>query len=234
MQEHRFRVPPTGVASVRDQKLMSTAQSTTQRIALFGGSFDPIHFGHLISARSIAEQLDLSQVILIPAPRPPHKPNAALTETSQRIAMAKLAVEGDPLFTVSDIEMQRKGPSYTIDTVSAFRSELGESAALHWIIGADSLPELVTWWRIAELVTCVTIVTATRPGWTQPDMAQLASAVGKAHAESLLDQCCATTAIDISATDIRRRVASNLPIRYLVPASVASYISMANLYQPHV
>ncbi|MFH1419983.1 MAG: nicotinate-nucleotide adenylyltransferase [Planctomycetota bacterium] len=206
--------------------------STAQRIALFGGSFDPIHFGHLISARSIAEQLDLSRVILIPAPRPPHKPNVVLTDTSQRIAMARLAVEGDPLFSVSDIEMKRGGPSYTIDTVSAFRAELGASAVLHWIIGADSLPELVTWRRIAELVTRVTIVTATRPGWTPPDLSQLAGAVGREQAQSLLDQCCATPAIDISATDIRGRVAANLPIRYLVPAAVASYIVRYGLYRP--
>jgi nicotinate-nucleotide adenylyltransferase len=200
------------------------------RTGLYGGSFDPIHFGHLISARSIAEQLNLSRIFLIPAPRPPHKTASQLTDARHRLAMARLAVQGDPLFEVSDVELHRAGPSYTIDTVSHFRDRLGGSAELFWIIGADSLPELPTWRRVAELVCMVQIVTARRPGSRLPDVANLAAAVGPGPAQALLDRCVETPEIDISSTDIRRRVTAGLPVRYLLPNLVASYITQEGLY----
>lgn len=203
----------------------------SDRIGLYGGSFDPIHFGHLISARSIAEQLDLSRVILIPSLRPPHKQGGPMTDARHRLAMAKLAVEGDSLFDVSDVEFHRKGPSYTFDTVTQFRERLGPSVELYWIIGADSLPELPAWYRIAELVASARIATATRPGWTAPDVSVLERAVGPENAKMLLAHCCETPAIDISATDIRSRVASGQPIRYLTPEAVTSYIKAQNLYK---
>lgn len=199
-------------------------------IALFGGSFDPIHFGHLISARSVAERLNLSKVILLPSARPPHKQNAAVTEASHRFAMAQLAAEGDALFDVSDVELKREGPSYTLNTVRYFhRRDPGRS--LVWIIGADSLPELPTWYHIAELVEECTIVTAVRPGWTPPPKDLLAAAVGDAKGQELLSNCISTPAIEISATDIRRRVREGLSIRYLVPESVKSYIETHGLYR---
>ena len=201
-----------------------------ERIGLYGGSFDPIHFGHLISARSIAEQINLSRVILVPAPRPPHKTASQLTDARHRLAMARLAVQGDPLFEVSDVELHRAGPSYTIDTVGHFRSLLGEAAELFWIIGADSLPELPSWRRVGELVKIVQIVTARRPGSRLTDMANLSAAVGAAQAQALLEHCVETPEIDISSTDIRRRVSVGLPIRYLVPDLVGSYITQEGLY----
>jgi nicotinate-nucleotide adenylyltransferase len=135
------------------------------------------------------------------------------------------------LFEVSDVELHRAGPSYTIDTVSHFRGRLGDSAELFWIIGADSLPELPTWRRIAELVGMVQIVTARRPGSRLPDMADLASMVGPTQAQALLDRCVETPEIDISSTEIRRRVVAGLSIRYLVPDLVASYITQQGLYR---
>lgn len=204
----------------------------SQRIGLYGGSFDPIHHGHLIAARSIAERLDLSRVVLIPSARPPHKRNWVLSDASHRLAMANLAVVGDVLFEVSDVEMHRSGPSYTIDTVAEFRRRLGSGVELSWIIGADSLPELPTWHRIAELVNQVRIVTATRPGWKPPAMASLTTAVGTEAAQSLLEDCIETPAIDISSTDIRARVADGRSVRYLIPAEVASYIEKHRLFLP--
>jgi nicotinate-nucleotide adenylyltransferase len=200
------------------------------RIGLYGGSFDPIHFGHLISARSIAEQIDLSRVVLVLSPRPPHKTGAQLTDAAHRLAMARLAVQGDSLFEVSDIELHRAGPSFTIDTVNAFRSQLGDAAELFWIIGADSLPELPTWRRVAELVQAAQIVTAKRPGARLPDPSTLERAVGATSAKALLDYYLDTPEIHISSTDIRRRIAAGRSIRYLLPDTVASYISAHGLY----
>lgn len=202
-----------------------------QRIGLYGGSFDPIHFGHLISARCIAEQIGLDRVILIPSARPPHKQGQAITDPKHRLAMTRLAVEGDPLFEVSEVELHRAGPSYTFDTVQQFQSVLGASADLFWIIGADSLPELPSWYRIGDLVQRVSIITARRPGFPSPDIAPLAAVVGEAYAQRLLTQCCVTPEIDISSTAIRSRAVLERPIRYLVPEGVASYILNEGLYR---
>jgi nicotinate-nucleotide adenylyltransferase len=200
------------------------------RIGLYGGSFDPIHFGHLICAQSIAEQINLTRVVLILSPRPPHKTGRRLTDAEHRLAMARLAVEGDPLFEVSEIELHRAGPSFTIDTVGAFRAQVGTEAELFWIIGADSLPELPTWRRVSELVRAVHIVTAKRPGSRSADSAALAAAVGQAQARALLDHCIETPEIGISSTDIRKRVAIGQSIRYMVPEAVGSYIKQKSLY----
>jgi len=203
------------------------------RIGLFGGSFDPIHFGHLISARSLAEQLGLDRVILVPAAQPPHKQHRQITPGPHRLAMAELAVEGDPLFEVSDVELRRQGPSYTFDTVSEMRTRLGTRASLFWFIGADSLPELPSWYRISELVDAVQIVTATRPGWEPPPLARLEAVVPPGAAAALLRNCFQTPAIDISATDLRNRVAKGLSIRYLTPEAVRGYIRDHLLYLDH-
>ena len=203
----------------------------SSRVGLYGGSFDPIHFGHLISARSLAEQLDLSRVILIPSARPPHKENVQLTSAKHRFEMVRLAVEEDALFEVSNVELLREGPSYTFDTVNEYRRRLGQDTELFWFIGADSLPELPTWYRVADLVRQVTIVTATRPGWTPPDEDSIIAAVGREEARKLLFNCYPTPAIDISSTENRARVAAGRSIRYLTPDPVWSYIASHGLYR---
>jgi nicotinate-nucleotide adenylyltransferase len=202
----------------------------TGRIGLFGGSFDPIHFGHLIAARSIAEQLQFESIVLIPAPRPPHKAHVVLANAADRLELVRLAVEGDPLFSVSDIECQRTGPSYTLDTVNAFHAAC-PNADLAWIVGADSLPELPSWYRIADLVRRVRIVTAVRPGWSPPPRESLVAAVGDEPASRLIVDCIETPAVAISATDIRRRVKNGQSIRFLVPEAVRSYIDTRGLYR---
>lgn len=203
------------------------------RIGLYGGSFDPIHFGHLIAARSVAEQIGLSKVVLIPARQSPNKADRPITAPYHRLAMTRLAVEGDALFDVSDMELQRPGPSYTIDTVLAFRGQFGPGTEFFWIIGADSLPDLPSWRRITELVKLAQIVTAARPGWQPPNTDTLAAIVGLDAARSLLKHCCPTAEIDISSTDIRSRLQAGLSIRYLVPSEVASYIHLHQLYSFH-
>jgi nicotinate-nucleotide adenylyltransferase len=203
----------------------------TERVGLYGGSFDPIHFGHLIAARSVAEQWDISRVILIPSARPPHKQDHALAPAVDRLEMARRAVAGDSLFDVSDMELCRQGPSYTFDTVAEFRRTLGQDAAMFWIIGGDTLPELPTWFRIGELVKAVRIVTVTRPGWQPPEMTFLAPSVGHDAAEQLLGDCVRTAGIEISASQIRARVRAGRSVRYLVPEGVDAYIRDRGLYR---
>ena len=203
----------------------------TERLGLYGGSFDPIHFGHLISARAMAEHFDLQRVILIPAPRPPHKPSEKLTFVEHRLAMTRLAVEDDPLFEVSDVECDRPGASYTIDTVDFFRARHGPQTQLFLIIGADLLPDLASWHRISDLVAAARIVSAARPGWQAHDLAALRAAVGQDAVDRLVADCCRTPEIGISSTDIRLRVKSGRSVRYLMPESVAAYIEQQGIYR---
>ena len=135
-----------------------------ERIALYGGSFNPIHSGHLIIARAVAEQLDLTRVILLPSKHPPHKQAEALLDAAHRAEMVRLAIPDEPLFEFSDFDLTRDGPSYTVETVAHFRKSLGAAVELFWIIGADSLAELSTWHRVCDLVDTCRIITAARPG----------------------------------------------------------------------
>ncbi|MEE8170038.1 MAG: nicotinate-nucleotide adenylyltransferase [Phycisphaerae bacterium] len=203
----------------------------TARIGLYGGSFDPIHFGHLISARAVADALNLTKIVLIPAASPPHKLADTLAPAADRLAMAQLAVRNDPLFEVDDLELHRPGPSFTFDTVTEFRRRLGSQAELFWIIGGDTLPELATWHRIPELVGIVAIVTTVRHAAGKPDLSSLASLIPASDLESLRANCLETPAIQISSTDIRNRTGRGRSIRYLTPDPVVVFIDEHGLYR---
>ena len=203
----------------------------TERVGLYGGSFNPIHCAHLIVARAVAEHFDLTRVILLPSAQPPHKQTAELLPAKHRVKMIRLAIQDEHLFELSDFDLKTKGPSYTIETVQHFRESLGAQVELHWIIGADSLAELVTWHRVPELVEACRLVTAVRPGWEEIDWAKLRSVLGRERTERLRAGLVQNGAIDISSTDIRSRLARNRSIRYLVPDDVAAYIERNRLYR---
>ncbi len=211
-------------------------------VALFGGTFDPIHCGHLIVARCVLERLSLDEVTFIPSANPPHKGRADLSDVAHRLAMVELAIDGqrplvgvEPGFACDDCETKRTGPSYTFETVMHFRERLGPHAGLHWIIGADSLAELETWHRASELVDACNILTVNRPGTSagdfQPDLSTFGRVLNKGHVAKLERGILQTPHIDISATDIRRRVAAAQSIRYLVPEPVRQYIEDHQLYR---
>lgn len=200
-------------------------------IALFGGTFDPIHFGHLIAARAVAEHLQLDRVVLIPSANPPHKQQLMPAPAADRLEMARLAVEGDSRFEVSDIEARRSGLSYTILTVEEYRRLIGPDVPLYWIIGGDSLAELHTWYRVEDLVERCTVVTAVRPGFETPDLSLLAQRLTKTQMERVRAGVLPTPRIDISATDIRQRVRRGASIRHLTPESVRLYIERMGLYR---
>ncbi len=202
-----------------------------ERVGLYGGSFDPIHLGHLIVARAIADRLDLTRVIFLPSANPPHKSGEVLAEANHRAEMVKLAIKDEPVFEYSDFDLTRTGPSYTIDTVNHFLEHFGSDILLHWIIGADSLSDLAAWRQVATLVDLCRIVTAARPGWREAAWDRLRSALTDAQIQSLEAGVLDTPVIEISSTDIRRRVAEGRSIRFLVPDAVRAYIEKHNLYR---
>jgi len=205
------------------------------KTALFGGSFNPIHVGHLIVARAVAEHLDVSRLIFVPSGNPPHKRSGGLADAAARLTMARIATADEPGFEVSDIEIQRdaqqSGPSYTILTVQHYRQLLGADESLFWIIGGDTLTELHTWYRVDELVDMCRIVTAMRPGFEQPDLSVLHTKLSSAQVSRLREGMLPTPVVDISATDIRHRVRTGRSIRYLVPDAVCDYIEKRGLYK---
>ena len=183
------------------------------RLGLYGGSFDPIHHGHLILARDAIEQLVLDRVVFIPAAVSPHKLDRHPAPAEVRRAMVAAAITGESRFVLDDSELQRTGPSFTIDTVEQIRSEF-TGADLFYFIGADNLRELHTWRRIDDLRRLVQFVVFERD----------ATAAG--HGFPTL-----VRRIDISATEIRARVARGESIRYLVPEPVRGVIEQHHLYQ---
>ncbi len=200
-------------------------------ILLFGGSFDPIHHGHLIVARAAAEALDVERVILIPSARPPHKLDRRLTPADVRLRLCALAVAGDALFAVDPWETQQQGPNYTLLTVRHFREQWGPAVRLYWLIGADSLAELHTWYRVPELVEACILVTVARPGVDLSSLPELENLLTPRQLETLRSHVLETPQIEISASDIRARVRAGRSIRYLVPEAVRVEIERQGLYR---
>jgi nicotinate-nucleotide adenylyltransferase len=216
-----------------DHQATDTMRFMSRRVGLLGGTFDPIHVGHLIVARAVRERFELDPMVVIPSARPPHKLLPDLTGAPHRLAMARLAVADEPGLEVSHCEMRRDGPSYTIDTVAEFREAWGPDAEIVWVIGADTLGELVSWHRVGELVDACRIVVAARPGWETQDLSALRSRLSAEQIARLQDNVVETPRIDVSATDIRRRIAEGRSIRWLVPESVQTYIEQHGLYRAY-
>ena len=206
-------------------------EPTSKRILLFGGTFDPIHNGHLAIARAAARQLGADKVILIPSAQPPHKDSGQISDARHRLRMSELAVKGDELFEVSDCELRREGLSFTLETVRYFREVYETETQLYWLIGADSLVELVSWYKVRELMAECTIVTAGRSGYAATDMTELSTALGAKQAARLKENILDTPLVDISATEIRRRASEGQSIVELVPEAVAKYIEQKGLYR---
>lgn len=190
----------------------------------FGGSFNPVHHGHLICARAAAEAIGLNRVLLIPSRQPPHKiVGTDLAAAEDRLAMCRLAVAGDPFFEVSDVELKRDGPSYTIDTVRQLKAVGWQE--VHWLIGADMARILPQWHEPLPLLREAKLVLMARPGWSF-DWDTLPT-----EYRSLRANVVTTPMLEISATAIRQRVRAGLPITYLSPEPVVRYIGDRGLYK---
>ena len=197
-----------------------------KRVGIFGGTFDPIHMGHLIVAETIMDEFHLDKVVFIPAAVPPHKLDRQISPAKHRYMMTMLATCSNPRFQVSDMEMHRQGPSYSRDTLAQLLKEHGRDTEFYFIVGADSVENLHTWNRIDELLTMCHFIGASRPG-CMPDMEKIAQRFGSL-AEKI--HCLETPELEISSTEIRHRVGQKRTIRYIVPETVEQYIYKEKLY----
>lgn len=202
-----------------------------RRIGLIGGTFDPIHYAHLAIAEEVHTALDLTETVFIPAGQPPHKPGRAITTAHHRLAMLELAIASNPHFRLSRVEMDRPGPSYLVDTLRLLLQEWGTDAALYFVIGWDSLEEFHTWRDPMGILAQLTyLVAARRPGYRKDDgyMTSL-----EARLPGIAQRLLVVPApqLDISSTDLRRRVAEKRPIKYQLPEGVEQYIREHGLYQ---
>ena len=197
-----------------------------KRVGIFGGTFDPIHMGHLIVAETIMDEFHLDKVVFIPAAVPPHKLDKQISPAKHRYMMTMLATCSNPRFQVSDMEMHRQGPSYSRDTLAQLIKEHGSDTEFYFIVGADSVENLHTWNRIDELLTMCHFIGASRPG-CMPDMEKIAQRFGPL-AEKI--HCLETPELEISSTEIRHRVGQKRTIRYIVPETVEQYIYKEKLY----
>ena len=194
-----------------------------------GGTFDPIHMGHLITAEIVRVSAALDEIIFIPAARPPHKENKGEAPAEDRLLMVQCAVEGNPSFSVSDIELRREGPSYTVDTIAALSEQLGD-AELFVITGADAMNDLYRWHDPVRLLHSCTFIVAARQG-VELDESRLAEQFSPEQRSRI--RIVPTPHLEISSTVIRARVRAGRSIRYLVPRAVELYIEERGLYRAH-
>jgi nicotinate-nucleotide adenylyltransferase len=193
------------------------------KIGLMGGTFDPIHIGHLLAAQSVSEELGLDEVWFVPTNVPPHKAASGAAAPQERLAMVRLAIEGYDRFKAEPIELERGGVSYSIETVVLLRSRYPDHD-FYYIIGADMVRYLPKWVRIEELAKQVTFVGLQRPGFD----AELDSLPPQLRAKVRL---ASMPQMELSSTRIRERRASGLPVRYMVPDRVNDYIEVNRLYE---
>jgi nicotinate-nucleotide adenylyltransferase len=197
---------------------MQVPEGRRIRLGVMGGTFDPIHHGHLVAASEVASKFGLDEVVFVPTGEPWQKSSRRVSLAEHRYLMTVIATASNPRFTVSRVDIERPGPTYTIDTLRDLRAERPE-ADLYFITGADAMAQIVSWKDVDELWSLAHFVGVTRPGHELPDLARAEV--------SLLE----VPAMSISSTDCRARVAAHEPVWYLVPDGVVQYIAKYGLYQ---
>lgn len=197
-------------------------------IGLFGGTFDPVHLGHLILAEIVRDECGLDELWFLPARVPPHKPSREISSAKARTAMLELAISGHAGFRLCDLELRREGPSFTIDTLRQLRKERSEHE-FFLLMGADSLADLPNWKDPQEILQLARIIAVNR-GETLPDLSCTLGHLGDVAEERI--QLVSIPAVAISATDLRERQRQGKSIRYQVPRSVELYIQHQGLYRP--
>ena len=212
-----------------------------QNIGLLGGTFDPVHKGHLQLGEKVLEKFGLDKIVFIPAAYPPHKNRAAVGDVTHRLAMLKLALREHNRFELSSIEVSRDTASYTFDTIQQLRRESGNRTFYHFIIGYDALAEIETWYRWKDLLSTANFIVAVRPGYSLKEIVQLLERngfspdkegekrwVSERHGNEVL--FLTGEIVDVSSTDIRSRIAADREWSDLVPPGVADYITLHRLY----
>jgi GTPase len=204
----------------------STPEQEKKKIGILGGTFDPIHLGHIMIAEEVKQALDLAEIIIVPAGQPQTKRLETVTPAYMRLEMLELAVRGKPDFKVSDIEIERKGPSFTVDTLLEMKNRY-KGYEIFFILGWDSLAQIPTWHEPSRIINLCTLVAVPRPGYKRPTLKQLEGVLpGITERVIFMDR----PRLDISATGIRERVGQGEPIDHLVPEAVAGYIKKHKLY----
>jgi len=200
---------------------------TPKKIGILGGTFDPIHNGHLAVAAEVLESLGLNEVLFVPTGKPWQKAGRVITDAVHRLQMVTLAIAGEPQFRLSDMEVERPGSTYTVDTLQQLKKQYDAGTELYFILGWDALLGAPYWKEPGKIIDLCRVVAVPRPGINPPNPAALDGLIsGLAGRLVMLD----SPRIDISSSDIRRRVASSLPWEHLVPATVAEYIKENRLY----
>ncbi len=203
-----------------------------KRIGVMGGTFDPIHHGHLVTAEEAWKQFQLDMVLFVPSGHPPHKEDRRNLDPESRYLMTVIATADNPHFQVSRMEIDRPGPSYTIDTVRELHRIYGKNTRIFFITGADAILEILTWKDPEKLLREAWFIAATRPGY---DLKRLEEALPEAekerHAEDPRVLVMEIPALAISSTDVRQRVREGRPITYLVPKGVREFIEKNGFYR---
>jgi nicotinate-nucleotide adenylyltransferase len=197
------------------------------KIGVLGGTFDPVHLGHIKMAEEARDSLGLAEVIIVPAGQPMSKSIGQITHPKSRIKMLRLAVAGRPQLKVSSIEIERPGPSYTVDTLAALKKQYGSQAEIYFILGWDSLAQLADWREPERIIGMCYLVAVPRPGWSRPSLEALEKDIpGISKKVIFMDK----PKLDISASAIREMAARGESIERLVPGPVAEYIKKHKLY----
>ena len=198
-----------------------TEQARVRRLGVMGGTFDPVHHGHLVAASEVATRFSLDEVVFVPTGEPWQKARRSVAAANDRYLMTVIATAPDPRFTVSRIDLDRGGPTYTVDTLRDLRAERGPGVELYFITGADALAQILSWRSPDEVIALAHLVGVTRPGH---DLADPGLPGGRV---SLIE----IPALAISSSNVRERVGLNQPIRYLVPDPIVEYIAKRGLYR---
>ena len=218
---------------------MSDTNAPPGPVGVFGGTFDPVHYGHLRSALELVERLQLQQLRLMPSAVPPHR-DMPTCSADHRAAMVELAVAGEPRLACDSRELQRQGTSYTIDSLMELRRELGEERGLCLVMGCDAVLAITSWHRWQELLNWAHVVVIARPGWQLPEVGEVADWIQRHRLGSpgqLGEQPCGGVLVEelrplaISSTEIRGLLATGHSARYLLPQAVLDYIESHSLYQ---
>lgn len=208
-------------------ELKRQASLEKPRLGIMGGTFDPIHYGHLVAAEMARSKFDLSKVLFIPSGKPPHKGRSDISDAELRLEMIKRAIQDNPAFAVSTLELERKGTSYTVDTLHDLHC-IWLDHQFYFITGSDTLCEILSWYKAEEILRMTNFIGVTRPGF---DATSFLLQLQQEHPETQERiHYLEIPALAIASTDIRERVKLGLPIRYLLPEPVRQYILQNKLY----
>ena len=203
----------------------------TRRVGVLGGTFDPVHYGHLVIAEEVYAALDLDEMAFVPTGHPPHKQESQVSAAHHRLAMLELAIADNPHFSISRVDLERSGPSYTVETLRLLHQQWGEQTLLYLLIGWDSLEEFLAWHDPAGILEQLSyLVAVRRPGYAEENGYRASL---EERLPGIMQRLLVVPApqLEISSTDLRERVAEGRPIKYQLPECVEQYIEQFGLYQ---